>query len=209
MVLAAVSAQAAATWTLGFKGGVSIADLEGDDVDSDETDKRVGFVGGGFAQVDLSPNFGIRLEALYHMKGASSDSAGADLTIQLDYFELPLLLVGQIPASQSVTVSAFAGPVVGFNVSANAEASVGGLTGSVDIGDYVAGFEFGLAFGLGASFEAGAAVITFDGRYDLGLQTVDDGLATVFDASTGTELDIMNRGFSVMAGLGFPLGGTK
>jgi hypothetical protein len=210
MFFAAAGDGAAAEWTMGFKGGVALADLGGDDVDSDATETRAGFVGGAFAQADVSRNFGIRLEALYHMKGASTDAAGVDVTFQLDYFELPLLLVGQIPASESATFSAFAGPVFAFNASADLEASAGGLSGSVDISDYIAGFEFGLAFGLGASFEAGPTVIALDGRYDLGLQTVDDGIADfVFGVGNGVEFDIKNRGFSFMAGIGFPLGGSK
>lgn len=191
-----------AMWTIGFKGGLALADLGGDDVDSDEIGIRTGFVGGGFAQVDMSEKFGVRLEALYHMKGASEDSANVEATIKLDYLEFPVLLVAQLPASESATVSAFAGPVIAFNTKAEIEGSAGGFTGSVDIKDFVASFEFALAFGLGASFDVGSAKITLDGRYQLGMTTVDDGLS-----GTSEDLDVKNQGWAFMAGVGFPVGG--
>jgi hypothetical protein len=203
--LLAVSA-GATTMQVGFKGGLAIADLTGDDVDSDSTDTRTGFVGGGFAQMDLSRNFGVRLEALYHMKGA--EGKGINSTWKLDYFEFPLLLVGKLPASETVSVSAFAGPVLGLNTNAEIEGSSGILTASLDIGDYIAGFEFGLAFGLGLEIDVSPVVIAVDGRYDLGLTTIDDGLGE-FLFGPGVELDAKNSGFVFMAGVGFPIGGGQ
>ena len=194
-------AAADASWTVGFKGGFALADVGGDDVASDEAGTRTGFAGGMFAQLDVSKSFGVRLEGLYHMKGASVDSAGVNATLQLDYIEFPLLLVGQVPASESATLSAFAGPVIGFNTTGKIEGSAGGFTAAVDIKDYIASFEFSLAFGLGAAFDAGPVLITLDGRYQLGLTTVDDGLS-----GTSENQDVKNQGWVFMAGVGFPVG---
>jgi hypothetical protein len=194
-----------AQWTLGFKGGLALSDLGGDDVIDSELGNRTGFAGGVFAQVDVSQNFGIRLEGLYHMKGASEDSANASATFKFDYIEFPVLLVGQVPASESATLSAFAGPVMAFNTSSKLAASIGDFGGSVDIKDYIAAFEFSLAFGLGASFDVGSVSIEVDGRYQLGLTTVDDGLGQALDISAG-DLDIKNQGWVFMAGVGFPVG---
>ena len=193
-------------WTLGFKGGLAIADLGGDDVEADDIGTRTGFAGGLFAQVDLSENFGIRLEGLYHMKGASEDSADVEFTYKFDYIEFPVLLVGQIPASESVTVSAFAGPVLALNTKADLELSAGGATVTADIKDYIASFEFALAFGLGAAFDVGSVVISLDGRYQLGMTTIDDGLGEAI-FGTPVELDAKNQGWVFMAGVGFPVGG--
>ncbi|HEX5133333.1 MAG TPA: porin family protein, partial [Candidatus Krumholzibacteria bacterium] len=155
---------------------------------------------------DVSDRFGIRLEALYHMKGASEDSAGVAATVKLDYLEFPVLVVGQVPVSESATLSAFAGPVVAFNTKGELAASASGVSGAVDIKDYIASFEFSLAFGLGASFDAGSVVIDLDGRYQLGLTSVDDGLGQVLGSAT--DLDIKNQGWAFMAGIGFPVGGN-
>ncbi len=199
------AAAADAQWTLGFKGGLALGGLGGDDVETDALGTRTAFAGGMFAQVDVSPNFGIRLEGLYHMKGASEDSAGVSATFQFDYIEFPVLLVGQVPASESATLSAFAGPVIAFNTSGKLAASIGDFGGSVDIKDYIASFEFALAFGLGATFDVGSVSVGLDGRYQLGLTTVDDGLGQALELAPGT-LEIKNRGWVFMAGLGFPIG---
>jgi hypothetical protein len=205
--LLAGPAAADTAWTVGFKGGLALANLTGDDMESGETDFRTGFVGGAFAQVDLSKNFGIRLEGLYHMQGASGDTLNIDGSVNLDYIEFPLLLVGQIPASEKATVNAFAGPVLAFNTKAEVEISAGGVSGALDIKDDVSSIDFALAFGLGASFEAGSVIITVDGRYQMGLQTIDDGLAT--SLGEPEDFDIKNQGWAFMAGVGFPIGGQS
>lgn len=204
---AAAHAGAATRCTVGVKGGVGIASVGGADADSFGTDSRTGFVGGLFVQADFSENFGVRVEGLYTMKGASFSeyvNAGfisglAEGTFKLDYIEFPILLVGRIPASESVTFSAFAGPTLGFNIKSEIEVKFLGATASTDIED-VSGFEFGLAFGAGVSFDVASIVVGLDGRYDLGLTTIDD---------SSDPADAKNRGFSFMAGIGFPIGGSK
>lgn len=205
--LIASPVSAAAKYRLGLKAGLALADLGGSDVNSDATNLRTGFAGGLFGQADFSDNFGLRLEALYHMKGASEDSAGVKVTYKFDYVEFPLLLVGQVPASKAATFSAFAGPVFAFNTKSDFELSAGGASVTVDAKDYFKTFEFAMDFGLGAAFQAGSAVITLDGRYQLGLTTLDDTLGT--SGGLNRALDIKNRGWTFMAGVGFPVGGKK
>ena len=190
---------AGGVWTMGFKGGVATSDFHGSDV-TENLGNRVGFAGGLYGQVDVSDRFGIRMEGLYHMKGVAEDSANASASVKLDYIEFPILLMGQIPASDGATLSVFAGPVLAFNTSAKLEGTVDGFTASVDIKDYIASFEFGLAFGLGASFEAGSARITLDGRYQLGLTNVED------TGGAAPNSDVKNQGWVFMAGGGFPVG---
>jgi hypothetical protein len=50
-------------------------------------------------------------------------------------------------------------------------------------------------------FEVGEVILVFDGRYDLGLTSIDDGLS-----DTGEDLDLKNRAWAFMAGVGFPIG---
>ncbi len=192
-------ALAGAVWTMGFKGGVATSDFHGSDV-TENIGNRVGFAGGLYGQADVSDNFGIRLEGLYHMKGVAEDSASASASVKLDYIEFPFLLVGQIPVSEGATLNAFAGPVIAFNTSAKIEGTVDGFTASVDIKDYIASFEFAMAFGLGASFDAGSVKITLDGRYQLGLTNVED------TGGTAPDSDVKNQGWVFMAGVGFPVG---
>lgn len=195
----------AATWQVGLKGGVAVQKLSGDDVNSDQVDNRTGFVGGAYLQSDISRNFGVRLETLYFMKGASADSADVSVTVKLDYVEFPLLAVAHLPLSEKARVDIFGGPTFAFNTSAKAEASLGGLSGSVDIGDGVKGFDIGLTFGAGVNFDVGSSIIGIDGRYGFGLESIVDSDA-LSDFGFSGDADAKNKGFAIMASVGVPLG---
>jgi opacity protein-like surface antigen len=203
-LLVAAMAANAATCQVGVKGGVALQKLGGDDVVSDQVENRTGFVGGLYFQADLSKNFGLRLESLYYMKGATADSSDTKATFKLDYIEFPLLLVGHLPVSETARIDVFGGPTFSFNTKADLEAKVGGLSATVDAGDYFKSFDFGLTFGAGVSFDAGPAVIGLDGRYGFSLTTVAD---TKFEDLTGIQdADVKNKGFAFMALLGIPVG---
>lgn len=199
-VFAAGSAEADTTSAVGFKGGMSFSDFGGSDV-TEDVGNRTAFAGGLYVQSDFSRNIGFRVEALYHMKGFSETVSGIRGTFKMDYVELPLLLVGQIPQSDNATLSAFAGPVFAINTKAEIEASQGSASGAVDVKNQMAAFEFALTFGLGVSVDTGTVNIGLDGRYQLGLTTVDGGL---FSSDTG-KADVQNRGWVFMVGIGFPI----
>jgi len=207
-VLLAATATRAATWQVGVKGGVAIQKLHGDDVISDQVESRTGFAGGAYFQSDLSRNFGLRLETLYFMKGASADSADVSLTIKLDYVEFPLLAVAHLPVSEKARVDIFGGPTFSFNTSAKAEASLGGFSGSFDIGDAIKSFDFGLTFGAGLNFDVGSAIVGIDGRYGFSLDTIADS-DFLNDSGASGSADVKNGGFAVMASVGIPVGAKQ
>jgi opacity protein-like surface antigen len=198
----------AATCQVGVKGGVAIEKLGGDDVTSDQVESRTGFVGGAYFQADLSSHFGVRLETLYFMKGASADSADVSATVKLDYVEFPLLAVAHLPVSEKARIDIFGGPTFSFNTKAEVEASIGSFSGSADIGDAVKGFDFGLTFGAGMSFDVGSAILGIEGRYGFSLDTIADSDfandSGVSDFSGGA--DVKTKGFAVMASVGIPVG---
>jgi hypothetical protein len=197
----AASANAAAQWSAGIKGGVNLADLSGDDVT--DTSMRNGFMGGAFAQADFTDQFGARLEALYVMKGAkeTDDSLLVDVTEKLDYIEFPLLFVANLTSSETFGLNIFAGPTFAFNISANLEAD--GYD-SLDIKDFVESFEFGAAVGAGLEYKLTSMSLTFDARYSLGASSIAKD-----DETTGESFDVKNRGIGLMVGAKFPLGGKQ
>lgn len=202
--LAAVTAHAA-TCQVGLKGGLALQKLGGDDAESDQAESRTGFVGGAYLQADFSKNFGLRLESLYFMKGASADSADVSVTLKLDYVEFPLLAVAHVPVGETARLDLFGGPTFSFNTKAEIEASVGGFSGSVDVGDAVKGFDFGLTFGAGMSFDVGSVVVGFDGRYGFSLDSIADQ-DFLGDSGASGDADVKNQGFAFMAFLGMPVG---
>jgi hypothetical protein len=179
---------------------------------------RTAFCGGGFVTAMITPSFGIRLEGFFSQKGGRGEfaftfDAGGETfpgtgeqTYKLDYFELPLLAVGSFVAGNRTRIDLFGGPVLAFKTSANVETAleidINGETltqsDEVDIGDDVAGTDFGLALGAGLTILAHPKVhVVIDGRIVHGLTNIPD---------TEEEFDLKNTTIVLMTGLSFPLG---
>ena len=180
----------AAKWA-GFKGGVNMANLSGDDIDG--TESRNGFSGGAFLGLGIGEQFGVQLEGLYVMKGANAEVG--DTNISLAYIEFPLLFVAKLPAGDKVNVNLFGGPTLGFNIKAEFEED--GVT--EDIKDFTKSMEFGAAIGAGFEYLLDSFSFLVEGRYSL--------VATsIYEDVGGESPDVMNRGIGIMAGVSFPIG---
>jgi hypothetical protein len=176
LILAAFTSFSLAQMQIGPKAGLNIANLSGEDVE--DTDTKTGFAGGVFFMYQFSNMFAIQPEAYYTMKGAtqklSIEGVTVDITGTLDYIEVPLLLKLLIPIQgSSVHPAIFAGPSVGFNITAKEKYEAQGESYEIDYED-VKSTEFGMVFGGGVGFPVGKNELGFDVRYILGLTTVDD-----------------------------------
>jgi hypothetical protein len=213
LLLTVPNAVAQRRFDAGFKGGVDFAqflgggtggfvDLSSYRITGDMRDTRVGFTGGIFATVHMARMFGFQLEALYAQKGGSGQVAvtqggvtiiDTEVTLELDYIELPVLVVVFFPLGGITEVSGFGGVSFGFNTSAKAT----GSGGSVDIDGLVKGTDYSAVLGLGASFKVGSVMIVADGRWTYGLDSIDN---------TPRGGDIHNSTITLMTGIAFPLG---
>lgn len=173
----------------GVRAGVDFMTLGGDDVDSDNLDRRSGFMFGGFALVDFTGPFAVQPEITYIQKGA--EASNSDLTRKNDYIEIPVLAKFQLPVSGPVSPNLFAGPTLGFNVTAELEDGDGNTQ---DLSDETSGTEFGFAFGGGVDIGLAAGTLMIDARYGLGLTSIDD---------TDADQSINNQGFMITAGFAF------
>lgn len=188
MVAVAAQAQAAKMYG-GVKGGVTFANMS----DIDDSSMRTGFVGGVFVGTHVNDQLGFRVEGLYVQKGAKADSANVDVTYKGDYIEFPILFVYDLTSSETMGFNLFAGPTLGFNVSAKVE--------DTDVKDNTESFEFGATIGAGlAKKMAGGKAITLDARYALGATGVGKDVPDNVD-------NPKNRGIDVMVGFQVPLGG--
>ena len=168
----------------GFKAGIDMANFTGD---ISNNSMKVGFIGGGFVEYMVAPQIGIQLEVLYAMKGTKED--GGDGKLKFDYLEIPVLFKYIVPTQGNVSPFFFAGPQVGFLLSAKSD------PGGEDIKDAFESVDFGLAFGAGANIKMESFTLMFDGRYSLGLTNV------VKDAPSGFSWKTSNIAFTV--GVGF------
>ncbi|MCD6250437.1 MAG: PorT family protein [candidate division Zixibacteria bacterium] len=171
----------------GFKVGLNMANVSGDDVEG--TDSKMGIVGGLFFTYNFSSTFALQPEILYTMKGCTMTEEGVDVDVKVDYIEIPVLF--KFTFGQGTTKPCFfAGPAMAFLMSAKMEAM--GL--SVDFKDETKSMDLGIVFGGGVDFAMGNGTMTFDGRYTMGMSSIDD---------TEYDEDIKNGVISFMVGYGF------
>ena len=198
----ALPAVAAGQSTVGFRGGLSLASLGGDD--AEDLDSRTGLSFGGFFNIPVSDVLGVQLGAGFVQKGASETELGVDIDVKLGYIEIPLLLTLSPPTSGNVGFTFSVGPALGFNTGCTLSATDAGITIEFDCDDPSIGFDV-KSFELGAMVGAGLDIgltesvsLVLDGFYNFGFTKVDD---------TGFDDDIKNRAFSILAGVSFSVGG--
>ena len=198
-ILVAFVSFSQAQMQIGPKAGLSIANIAGDVEDYFGTtlDSRTGFNGGIFFMYQFNKMFAIQPEVYYTMKGASKKIEGVDVSVKLDYVEVPLFLKFVIPVEGSnVRPVIFAGPALGFNMSAKVKGESGEGSEEVDVKDYVKSTDFSLIFGGGVGFMVGTNELGADVRYSLGLTSWDN---------TGADADVKNNVISINAYFGFSL----
>jgi hypothetical protein len=176
-------------WEGGVKGGLSMANFYGDDIDN--TSLKIGAAGGAFVTAHVTEMFGVRLEGLYVQKGAKYDSAGVTADWKFDYIEIPLLGVASFAAAEKMMINVFAGPALGILVSAKVE--------DLDVKDNMKSMDFGVTGGAGFTYAMEAFTILLEGRFTLGLMSIDD---------TEAEANVKNMNFAVMGGFAIPFGGA-
>lgn len=168
-VLPAAHAQA----TFGLKAGLNVSRFAGESAPTG-AESRLGVAGGVTADVPLTPQLSFRPEVLYAMKGVTD----GDVTLAVDYVEIPALLAVTVPATDTgLLVGAYAGPVLGLKVRESLDGSFGSISG----GDVFNSTDVGAAVGL----TVGAGPFAVDGRYTIGL------------TDAAENLDLQNHAFTI------------
>jgi len=189
---------------LGLKAGLNLANEGGSDLQDLEDffgtslDARTGFNGGFFFMYQFNKMFALQPEAYYTMKGATASLGGIDLTLKLDYIEVPLLLKLIIPVQGSnIIPSIFIGPAIGFNTAAKIKGEFEGQSAELDWDSVVTSTDFSLIFGAGLGFRVGTNEVGVDVRYSLGLSS--------WDNYSDDPSDVKNNVLSFNAYFGFNL----
>lgn len=158
--------------SVGIRGGLNLASFHGDDAGGGNLvpKNRTGFSGGVFVGIRLTQNFLIQPEVLYSQKGVKYwiSGVGEGFTVKVDYVEIPVLLKACF-GSGGVKPSVFAGPAVAFKVRAKIV-----IEDEEESAEDFRGTDFGGVFGAGLDVAVGSGSFTIDGRYTLGLRTLDN-----------------------------------
>lgn len=130
-----------------------------------------------------------------------------------DYIEFPVLAVFNFDATDdsSVRLRGFLGPTFAYNVRSKArlEGTVYAQLGdtstqthsideSIEVDEYVKSFEFGLLFGGAAYWDIGSVDLIFEGRWEMGMTTLDN---------TTLARDVKTSNVSLLFGFAYPFGG--
>lgn len=147
------------------------------------TDPVTGLRGGvsaayGFGEEE---HFTLRSGLFYAQKGSSIDvGSGNTLDMGVDYLELPLLAVFNLPVESRWRPRVYGGGQLGLEVSCDLEDSTtGDVQSCSDAGVSTTSTDFGLVFGGGLGYAVGeSTVLSLDGNYVFGLTNIEEaGLA--------------------------------
>jgi hypothetical protein len=150
MMIAAVSANAqneAGQASIKPMAGINLATM----TKADDSKMRVGLAAGLEFEYGVADNFGISAGVLYSMQGVKSKAA--DVTLKLDYINIPVLANYYIVKGLAIK----AGIQPGFNVQKK--------IGDEKITDGVKSFYLSVPMGLSYEFSN----VVLDARYNLGL----------------------------------------
>jgi hypothetical protein len=194
VLLLSISSVSAVEIGGGPKIGVNIADLKGDDAGGSEA--KWGLNAGAFLNLGINPAVSFQAEILFSQKGARWTGTNpwfgdVEVTAALDYFEFPILLKLSWPVPGRTVPSIMFGTYFATKLSATGTLDIAGVSTSADIDD-VESSDYGLVFAAGLDFLVGTGRIVLDGRYSLGLTTVDEA-----------GLDMKNSTWSISVGYSF------
>ncbi len=144
----------------GIKVGGNIADLHGDESGAHS---KVGLHVGVLAHIHLSDEFALQPELVYSRQGVKSRVSGNDVSLHLDYLNLPVLI--QYMFSNGFRIQT--GPQFGFMLSAEAQSG----NQSQDVKNQYNSIDLSLPVGVGYIADSGFGV---DLRYVVGLSNVSE-----------------------------------
>ncbi|AFL82068.1 hypothetical protein Aeqsu_2615 [Aequorivita sublithincola DSM 14238] len=157
---------------IGFKGGVNISSIAGDDYYG-ALNPLAGFHLGGLVEIPLAGKFSVQPELLYSSQGSKYDTFfGIQLwnnkeKVVLDYINLPIMGKYYIIKGLSVEL----GPQIGILVSAHNKGS--DEEGSFNIDSKDKYTDLDVAIGVSASYRLNNGIF-FSLRYNKGLMDISD-----------------------------------
>ncbi len=178
----------------GITGGVNFATAGGSDVPS-SVKSYTGYAAGVYADISIPLLFTIEPQVLYTRKGFSdqelfdfgSGPVTVNATFHYDYIEVPVLIKYTLPVPV-VNPALFAGPSVGFLMSAKLNVDASGVgSAESDMKSLTPSTDFGLVFGASANI----LIVNVSARYTMGLTSLDKE----------TSSKVYNRVWSIMVGI--------
>jgi len=192
-VLIAAPASAATKFNFGLKAGASSSNVKWSDDVGDETSVTE-LTFGGFVIFELSPTLAIQPEINYLVTGEQWDITEGTNVENFTYLHVPILLRARLMKEGKFVPVVFAGPAVGFLLSAK--------DGGEDVKEWFKSTDFGLDLGLGAEIALGTMKALLDFRYYMGLTNVYSAPDLVI-MELPMDFTMKNAAFMLTAGIIF------
>jgi hypothetical protein len=175
----------------GLKGGLALAQHQGTEPRDMEytvsSTMRRGVTFGAFLYLPVTPRFGLQQEVLYIQKGSRQEigveifeiPTVLDVTYDLDYIEIPLMLRYHWLIERAVDIYTLGGFSFGLKINDRYQ-----LSGEVDDGNEVVPiyadsdmsevdmFDFTFTYGIGFEFFAGSNRLLVEYRFDLSIEAL-------------------------------------
>jgi len=144
----------------GFKGGVNLANINGD---IEGNKQKVGYYAGAQAKISVSSAFSIQPELVYSNQGTKIEE---DVTVDfnLNYLNLPVMFQYNTPFG----LYAETGPQISYLIGAKAKAE----GESADVKEMFKSVDYGWALGLGYQMQGSG--LGLSARYTIGLAKIND-----------------------------------
>lgn len=194
----------------GVKAGFNMSNVSGGPEYWDEaTEWKTGFTGGAFLNYSFNDNFSLQPEILFTQKGFGSalleGIIDVDLTVSLDYFELPVLAKYTFSADKRFRPTLFAGPSFAYCFGSTLTVSSWIFSGDLDFSSLTHTTDFGIVLGGGFDYVLDRGTVVFDARFNYGFTNVilSGDFEINGDTETIEEDDFKNYGLSFMIGYVF------
>lgn len=216
---------AAQNVSIGLTGGLNFADLNLTAADGTDrlTSSIITPAFGVTVDLELTSYLHLDVEPMYIQKGGiqmATSQSSPDATLKINMLEVPVFIKATL--GNKVRPYIKAGPTFGLVVSSNVETTLEepgpgqSKTYKADLNDVLGSFEFGLCAAAGVDFKVGKSRLFVEARYSAGITDVWKGGSLewksgdeVIVVEQSAEGKLNTKGIQVMAGIAFPLGGSK
>lgn len=212
LILMGMTPTMAQMWSgVGVHAGGAAALLRGNDVGvtDDATDRNYGFTVGLYKSIPIGAGFAIQPELMYSQKGGAlsfdemideETMAEVDLTFNVDYLEVPVVLTYTIPTQSRYLPMLYAGPYVSLTTRRDATFDAEDVSLSIDGDEFFKQVDYGAVFGADLGFRLKQRIATVGVRYDLGIADIaKDGVTDDGDIAVGS--DVRNDEWSILVGV--------
>lgn len=177
LLAAFVPQPVAAAVDLGIKGGVSLSSYKWSD-DTSASNRLTSPVFGVFAAFNFSKTLAIQPEVYWLTLGGKDIYDDVDVyeyRMVLNYIHVPVLAKVHLIKEGKYRPILFAGPAVGFLMSAKQKFYINGVfEDDEDIKPFLKSTNFSAVFGAGLEVMMDKLMLILDIRYDMGLADIND-----------------------------------